>query len=215
MPEERCEKTLTTKVPLVKYVIHHWFYSPGSTRVLKFLFVWRKTIWTEIHVKYIKTAQSTFTPFISVIQQLPALLAQRSQGGGLRAEQWYLDSRWTSMKRKGEWAVGLQSAGMNYGDVPQLHLTYSQICTCSASWVSVASLDLLCKTCWREGAPSFLRAVSRHTRKMDVWGVQVLREDAQNSSFLPRPANPRIPPVLSLLVLGIQASATTYGYLFF
>lgn len=102
-------------MPLVKYVIRHWFYSPGSTRVLKFLFVWRKTIWTEIHVKYIKTAQSTFTPFISVIQQLPALLAQRSQGGGLRAEQWYLDSRWTSMKRKGEWAVGLQSAGMNLG----------------------------------------------------------------------------------------------------
>lgn len=86
---------------------------------------------------------------------------------GLRAEQWYLDSRWTSVIRKGKWAVGLQAAGVNYGDAPQLHLTYSRICA-------------LCKTCWREGGPSFLRAVSRHTRKLDVWGVQVLREDAQN-----------------------------------
>lgn len=87
--------------------------------------------------------------------------------------------------KKGEWAVGLQAAEVNYGDAPQLHLTYSRICACSASWVSMASRDFLCKTRWREGAPSFLRAVSRHIRKLDVWGVQVLREDAQNSFFLP------------------------------
>lgn len=62
--------------------------------------------------------------------------------------RWGFDSRTVILRfqmnfhyKKSEWAVGLQAAEVNYGDAPQLHLTYSRICACSASWVSMASRD--------------------------------------------------------------------------